>query len=118
MTFIKSAFRKLNKACTETQLIQHFNLQKQIILQYDATCFAIADIFPQSDGFGILPLVNFYTRICSPAEQNCHMNDWELPPNVEAVTHRRHFFKVVNHKGLILCDHKNLESLHTSKVVI
>jgi hypothetical protein len=83
----------------------------------DAISFAIAGILPQFDGVGILPHVNFYSRKCSPAEQNCQTNDWEVPPNVEAMTHRRHFFKGVNHKVLIQCDLKNLEYFHSSKVV-
>ena len=72
MTFIRSAVRKINKAFTETQILQHFNPQKHIIMQSDASGFAISGILPQYDGFGILPQVNFYSRKCPPAEQNFH----------------------------------------------
>ena len=62
------AFRKLKKAFTVAPIFQHFDPQKPIILQTDASGFAIAGILNQYDGFGILRPVNFYSRKCSPAE--------------------------------------------------
>jgi hypothetical protein len=48
------AFRKLKKAITDAPILQHFDPQKPIILQTDASGFAIAGILNQFDGFGIL----------------------------------------------------------------
>jgi hypothetical protein len=48
------AFRKLKKAFTEAPILQHFNPHKPIILQTDASSFAIAGIINQYDRFGIL----------------------------------------------------------------
>jgi hypothetical protein len=55
------AFRKLKKAFTEAPIRQHFNPQKPIILQTNASGFAIAGILSQYDQFGILRPVNFYS---------------------------------------------------------
>ena len=41
------AFQMLNKAFTGAPILQHFNLQKPIILQTDASGFAIAGILNQ-----------------------------------------------------------------------
>jgi len=64
------AFRKLKRTFTEAPILQHFNRAKQIILQTEASGFAIAGILNQYDVSGVLRLVNFPSRECSPAEQN------------------------------------------------
>ena len=43
---------------------------KTIVLQTDASGYAIAGILNQYDGFGTLQPVSFYSRKCTPAEQN------------------------------------------------
>ena len=55
------AFRKLKKAFTDAPILQHFDTAKPIILQTDASGFAIGRILNQYDGFGTLPTVNFYS---------------------------------------------------------
>jgi len=62
--------QKLKKAFTEAPILQHFNPQKLIILQTDASGFAIAGILNQSDGFRILRPVNFYSRKGSPPNRS------------------------------------------------
>jgi len=47
-------FGKLKKAFTKAPIHQHFDPAKPIILQTDASGFAIAGILNQYDGFGIL----------------------------------------------------------------
>jgi hypothetical protein len=58
------AFRKLKRTFTEAPILQHFDLAKPIILQTDASGFAIAGILNQYNGFGVLRQVNFYSRKC------------------------------------------------------
>jgi hypothetical protein len=55
------AFWKLKKAFTDALILQHFDPQKPIIVQTDASTFAIASILNQFDGFGILRPVNCYS---------------------------------------------------------
>jgi len=55
------AFRMLKKAFTDEPIHQHFDLMKPIILQTDASGFAIAGILNQYDGFGSLRPVNVYS---------------------------------------------------------
>jgi len=111
------AFQKLKKAFTDAPILQHFDLQKPIILQTDASGFAIAGILNQFDGFGILRPVNFYSRKCSAAEQNYDTYDRELLAIVETMKQWRHYLEGANHKILVQCDHKNLEYFQTSKVL-
>ena len=64
------AIQKVKRAFTEAPILQHFDAEKPITLQTDASGFAIAGILNQFDSFGVLRLTSFYSRKCSPAEQN------------------------------------------------
>lgn len=101
---------------TEVPILQHFDPAKPIILQTDASGFAIAGILNQYDGFGTLRPVTFYSRKCSPAKQNYNTYDRELLAIVETMKQWRHYLEGVNHKVLVQCDQKNLEYFQTSKV--
>jgi len=111
------AFWKLNKAFTGAPILQHFDPAQPIILQTDASGFAIAGILNQYDGFGTLRPVNFYSRKCSPAVQNYDTYDRELLVIVEMMKQWRHYLEGANHRILIQCDHKNLEYFQMSKVL-
>jgi len=111
------AFRKLKRTFTEAPILQHFDPAKPIILQTDASGFAIAGILNQYDVLGVLRPGNFYSRKCSPAEQNYDTYDRELLAIVETLKQWRHYLEGANHKVLIRCNHKNLEYFQTSKVL-
>jgi len=111
------AFWKLKRAFTDAPILMHFEPAELIILQTDASSFAIAGILNQYDGFWILRLVNIYSRKCSCAEQNYNTYDWELLAIMETTKQLRHYLEGANHKVLIQCYHKNLEYFHTSKVL-
>jgi hypothetical protein len=112
------AFRKLKSAFTDAPILNHFDPAKPIILQPDASGFAIAGILNQYDGFGILRPVNFYSRKCTGAEQNHDTYDRELLAIVETMKQWRHYLEGANHKVLIECDHKNLQYFQMSKNAI
>ena len=111
------AFPKLKRAFTNAPVLNHFDPAKPIILQTDASGFAIAGILNQYDGFGILRLVNFYPRKCTRAEQNYDRYDRQLLAIVQTKKQWRHYLEGANHKVLIQCDHKNLEYFQTSRVL-
>jgi len=111
------AFRKIKRTFTEASILQHFDPPKPIILQTDASGFAIAGILNQYDVFGVVKPVNFYSRECSPGEQKYDTYDWELSAIMETLKQWRHYLEGANYKVLIRCDHKNLEKFQTSKVL-
>jgi hypothetical protein len=111
------AFWKLKKAFTEAPIHQHFDPTKPINLQTDTSGFAIAGILNRYEGFGTCRPVNFYSRKCSPAEQNYDTYDRELLAIVEMMKQWRHYLEGTNHKVFIQCDYKNLEYFQTSKVL-
>jgi hypothetical protein len=68
-----------------------------MILQTDATDFAIAGILNHYDGFGILRPVNFYSPKCTVAERNDDMYDRELLVIVETIMQWCHYLEGSNH---------------------
>jgi hypothetical protein len=111
------AFHKLKRAFTDAPILQHFDPSKPITLQTDASGFAIAGILNQYDGFGVLRPVAFFSRKCTPAEQNYDTYDRELLAIIESFKHWRHYMEGARHRVLVRCDHKNLEYFMTSKVL-
>ena len=75
---VELAFQKLKRLFGEAPILQHFNPAKPIILQTDASRFAIVDIINQYDGLGVLRPMLFYSRTCTPVEQNFDTYDREL----------------------------------------
>jgi hypothetical protein len=111
------ALQKLKRAFTEAPSLQHFDPGKPITLQIDASGLAIAGILNQFDGFGVLQPTSFYSRKCTPAEQNYDTYDRELLAIVFSMKQWRHHIESARYKLLIQCDHKNLEYFQTSKVL-
>ena len=102
---------------TDALILIHFDLDKPIILQTDASGFAIARILCQFDGFGVLRPVAFYSRKCNSAEQNYDTYDRELLAIIKSFKHWRHYLEDARHHFLVCCDHKNLEYFMTMKTL-
>ena len=111
------AFHKLKRAFTDAPILMHFDPDKPIILQTDASGFAIAGILCQFDGFEVLRPVAFYSRKCNSAEQNYNMYNRKLLAIVESFKHWRHYLEGAYHHFLICCDYKNLEYFMTTKTL-
>jgi hypothetical protein len=92
---------EVERAFTDAPILNHFDPAKPIILQADASGFAIAGILNQDDGFGILRPVNFYSQKCRGAEQYYNTYDRELLAIVDTMKQWRHYLEGVNHKVLI-----------------
>ena len=65
-----AAFVQLKRAFTTAPILQHFDPEKPIVLQTDASGFAIAGIINQHDTHGQLRPCPYFSRKCLPAEQN------------------------------------------------
>ena len=63
-------FQEIKRAFTDAPILQHFNPEKHITVQTDASGFAIAGILNQPDELGILHPVSFFSRRCCRVEQN------------------------------------------------
>src|SRR6266850_4623935 len=109
-------FRTLKHAFTTAPILAHFNPDNPIVVETDASDYAIAAIISQisPDDGDIHPIV-FYSHSMQPAELNYKIYDKELLAIFEAFRQWRNYLEGSAHVVLILSDHKNLEYFATTK---
>ena len=112
-----AAFAQLKRAFTTAPILQHFDPEKPIVLQTDASGFAIAGIINQHDAHGQLRPCAYFSRKCLPAEQNYDTYDRELLAIVDSMRHWRHYLEGARHRVLVKCDHKNLTYFQSTKTL-
>jgi len=112
---LELAIWEFKKAFTEALIHQHFDPAKPMILQMDASGFAIAGIPNEYDSFGFLRSVNIHSRKCSRAKQNYDRHDREILAIVDTLRQLRQYLEGANYKVLMQCDHKDLGNIQTSK---
>jgi hypothetical protein len=71
------AFQELKQAFTSEALLYHFDPNKPLILETDASDFAIAGILSQQYEMDLHPIA-FYSRDMIPAELNYEIHDKEM----------------------------------------
>jgi len=98
-------------------ILNHCEPAEPIVLQTDASGFAMASILNQYNGFRSLKPVNFSSRKYSGAEQNYLTYDRELLAIMETKKQWHHYLEEANHKVLIQCKHKRLKYIETSEVL-
>ena len=83
-TTAESAFQALKKKFTSAPILATFDPERQIVLETDASDYAIGMCISQPDPEGRLRPVAFYSRKMIPAELNYEIHDKELLAIVEA----------------------------------
>ena len=112
----KAAFEKLKTLFTSAPILRHFDPALETFLHADASGFAISGIISQPHE-GRLHPVAFWSRKCIPAECNYDIQDRELLAIVECMKHWRHYLEGSRHPVKVLTDHKNLETLMSTKAL-
>jgi len=80
----QAAFDLLKKAFTSAPILRHFDYNREIIVEMDASDYVSASILSQHDDDGVLHPVAFYSKKHSPAECNYEIYDKELMAIVRA----------------------------------
>jgi hypothetical protein len=112
----RKAFRDLKKAFSTAPFLQHFDPEKPIRLETDASGFAIAGILSQqSKTDGHWHPVAFWSRKMIPAERNYETHDQELLAIVKSFRHWRHYLEGSRHPVVVMSDHANLRYFMTTK---
>ena len=96
-------------------MLAHFNPQKQIILETNASDNVTVAIMSQYDNNNILRPVAFMSKKMLPAECNYEIFDKELLAIVKAFETWTAELGSVETPTLIFTDHKNLEYFTTTK---
>src|SRR5882672_8542257 len=110
------AFGALKHAFTTAPILAHSNPDNPIVVETDASDYAIAAIVSQiSPDDGDIHLIVFYSHSMQPAELNYEIYDKELLAIFEAFRQWRNYLEGSAHVVLMLSDHKNLEYFTTTK---
>ena len=73
----QAAFDQLKNTFTTASTLHHFDYEREIIVETDASDYVSAGIFSQHDDDGILHMVASYSKKHSPAECNYEIYDKE-----------------------------------------
>jgi hypothetical protein len=116
----QTAFDKMKKAFTEAPLLRHFDPNLPVIMETDASGFAIAVVISQpfpseAPEKAHRHPVAFYSRKLQDAERNYETHDAELLAIVEGFKRFRHYLEGSTHPVRVLTDHNNLKYFMTTK---
>ena len=83
---VRKAFTKLRQAFIKAPILYHFDLERHIRVERDASSYAIGRVFSQltSDNSDRWHSVAFFSKKMIPAETRYETHDSELLANVEA----------------------------------
>jgi len=116
-TEAETAFKELKHRFTTAPVLGHFDAASPVIIETDASDFAIGAVLSQRDSKGKLHPVAFHSRKFSPAEINYEIHDKELLAIVDAFKHWRRYCEGAEHQIQVFTDHHNLEYFTTSKAL-
>ena len=110
-----TAFKALKDAFTSGPILQHFDYEKAIIVETDASDYVSAGVLLQPDDNSVLRPVAFFPKKHSPAECNYEIYDKKLLAIVRSFEEwRPHLIGAVQ-PVRVLTDHKNLEYFATKR---
>src|SRR5450755_678955 len=115
LTACKDAFRKLKNLFTTAPILMHFNHEKEIIVETDASDHVSAGILSQYDNDGVLRPVIFFSKKHFPQEVNYEIYDKELLAIIRAFEKWRPELEKTAFPIQIITNHKNLEYFMTTK---
>jgi len=113
----EAAFKELKKRFTTAPILAHFDPTRPVIIETDASDFALGAVLSQRDEKGCLHPVAFHSRKFQPAEINYEIHDKELLAIVDAFKYWRRYCEGATHQVQVLSNHYNLEYFTTTKVL-
>jgi len=113
----EEAFEKLKKPFTTAPILRHFDPTRPVIIETDASDFAIGAVLSQRDEENRLHPIAFHSRKFSLAEINYEIHDKELLAVVDAFKHWRRYCEGAEHQIQVFSDHQNLEYFTTTKIL-
>jgi hypothetical protein len=110
------AFQQLKDALTSTPILKHFDATLEVIIERDASNFAIGWILFQKH-VGKLHPVAYHSRKMELVQWNYDIHHKERLALVEAFEHWRPYCHGARFPILVFTDHQNLRYFTTSKVL-
>jgi len=113
----KKAFNTLKQAFTTAPILTHWVPDTQLVVETDASDYALAAILSIMTEDSEIHPVAFHSRTFSAPELNYNVHDKELLAIFEAFKIWRHYLEGSASPIDIVMDHKNLEYFSTTKVL-
>ena len=116
----KASFAKLKELFTSEPILRHFNPSLRIMIETDASDFAIGAILSQKEGDSEPTTahwhpVAYYSRKMIDAETRYPTHEGEMLAIDAAFKHWRHYLKGAQHTILVRTDHDSLKHFMTKK---
>ncbi|KAH0607596.1 uncharacterized protein H6S33_002630 [Morchella sextelata] len=113
----EEAFQTLKKMFTTAPILAHFDPDRRIVVETDASDYVSAGILSQRDDEGILHPVAFFSKKHSPVECNYEIYDKELLAIIRCFEEWRHHLEGAQFPIEVLSDHRNLEYFMSTKLL-
>ena len=110
------AFEYLRTAFTTAPVLGHPNLALPMVLEADASDYALGAVISQRFPDGVLHPIAFHSRKFNKAELNYEIYDKEMLAIVDSLEHYRHLFEGLGQQITIYSDHHNLLWFTETKV--
>ena len=112
----RQAFTQLRQAFTEAPILRHFDPERHIRIETDASGYAIGGVLSQmTSEIGQWHPVAYYLRKMISAETRYETHDAKLLAIVEAFKNWRHYLEGCQYEVLVLTDHNNLRRFMDTK---
>lgn len=113
----RSAFETLKKAFTTAPVLTHYRPGAQLVVETDASDYALAAILSIHTDDGELHPIAFHSRTFTAPELNYDVHDKELLAIFEAFRSWRHYLEGAPKTVDVVTDHKNLVYFSTTKIL-
>ena len=113
----RRSFNALKHAFTTAPILTHFIPDTPIIVETDASDYAVAGILSITCADREIRPVTYYSRTLTALELNYDTHDKELLAIFEAFQNWRHYLEGSASPIDVVTDHKNLKYFSTSKVL-
>ncbi|SPC61665.1 uncharacterized protein UHOD_11627 [Ustilago sp. UG-2017b] len=109
------AFEQLRSSFNTDTILRHFDPARPIIVETDASDFAVAAVLSQSFDQGTRHPIAFFSKKLDPAQLNYPIFDKEMFAIVAAFKHWRQYLEGAKLPVQVLTDHRSLEYFTTTK---
>jgi hypothetical protein len=113
----RAAFDKLKEEFTHAPLLTHWVPDSQIVVETDASDYALAAILSIHSSDGEIHPIAFHSRSFNPTELNYDTHNKELLAIFEAFKHWCQYLEGSRTPVDVVTDHKNLEYFATTKLL-
>jgi len=113
----RKAFNTLKQAFTSASILTHWVPDAQLVMETDASDYALATILSIMTKDNEIHPVAFHSRMFSALELNYDVHDKELLAIFKAFKMWRHYLEGSASPIDVVTDHKNLEYFSTTKVL-